>query len=273
MSVQDHHYKQGPMFGCSDSRCCGVMEPEDGDHCPTCWEYWPCEVELLRQRAEAAEAERDKFANQARHWKEKEAAARASRDAEGRYKHRALQAEGNLLSVSAHRDDLLAKLAAVEALCDASVAGCGYYADEGVPCESHCDCGWGDLWHETVRDVLSGESREPSTPSSPTRVPEAPQAQRIRVDVGLDAAFDAWPSAPASEDAEWGRNRTGSGTESPSALRDAEEGPSSVRGMRPAYSILDECLHVHAIVDAFGEALWRRPRTTAPRSGVGEGAE
>lgn len=56
MSVQDHHYKQGPMFGCSDSRCCGVMEPEDGDHCPTCWEYWPCEVELLRQRAETAEA-------------------------------------------------------------------------------------------------------------------------------------------------------------------------------------------------------------------------
>jgi hypothetical protein len=57
----DRHFKQGPMFGCSDRMCCGVYPPEDTDHCPECMVEWPCEVELLRQRAERAEAELEAF--------------------------------------------------------------------------------------------------------------------------------------------------------------------------------------------------------------------
>lgn len=49
------HFKQGPMFGCTDPQCCGVYPPEDTDHCPECLVEWPCDVELLRQRAERAE--------------------------------------------------------------------------------------------------------------------------------------------------------------------------------------------------------------------------
>jgi hypothetical protein len=51
----DRHFEQGPMFGCTDPRCCGVYPPEDTDHCPECMVEWPCEVELLRQRAKMAE--------------------------------------------------------------------------------------------------------------------------------------------------------------------------------------------------------------------------
>lgn len=51
-----------------------------------------------------------------------------------------------------------ARLAAVAALCDAAAPPnqC-LYADEGVDCESHCDCGWGDIWHERLRATLEGK--------------------------------------------------------------------------------------------------------------------
>ena len=57
------------------------------------------------------------------------------------------------------RVDLRARLADVLALCDRVTppAPC-LYADEGVDCESHCDCGWGEIWHESVRAILTGET-------------------------------------------------------------------------------------------------------------------
>lgn len=57
----DRHFKRIPMAGCSDPQCCGVYPPEDTYHCPECMVEWPCEVELLRQRAERAEAELVRF--------------------------------------------------------------------------------------------------------------------------------------------------------------------------------------------------------------------
>jgi hypothetical protein len=61
-------------------------------------------------------------------------------------------------------DRLRARLAAVEALCDAAAPpGQCLYADEGVDCIPYCDCSWGNIWHESLRRVLRGEPAWPTT--------------------------------------------------------------------------------------------------------------
>ena len=85
-------------------------------------------VEIDRLRAELAESK---------------ASARATQVCADRDWNRAKQAE--------------ARLAAVIALCDqATPPHCRY--DESNECGSHCDCGWGVLWHETVRAAATGDT-------------------------------------------------------------------------------------------------------------------
>lgn len=60
--------------------------------------------------------------------------------------------------VSERRDSAEARIAAVLALCDqATPPHCRY--DEPNECGSHCDCGWGELWHESVRAAATGDTK------------------------------------------------------------------------------------------------------------------
>ena len=127
-----------------DCHKCGDLYVLPCDAWRLCDEVDRLRAELADALAQYAELERAEMARE--EMREKAEYDRdCAREAGKVYQRRAEEAE--------------AALARVEALCDARTPeGQCLYGEDGEPCESHCDCSWGELWHESVRAALAGDA-------------------------------------------------------------------------------------------------------------------